>query len=208
MRNGLSQVIVNIEAQKDQPRAYPILNRAIFYVSRLISSQKERDFVNSNYGDIKQVFSIFICMNMDFNSLSHIHLVKDEMLEPCDWDGNLDLMNIVMIGVTNEVPEREKKYELHRLIGALLSSELKEQAKLDIIEQEYDIPVSSDFREDVSVMCNLGEGVEEKATKRTTEKFIMGMYKQGCSLDLIAKVAGISIDEVKDIIKKIEPAMA
>ena len=113
MRNGLSQIIVNIEAQKDQPKAYPILNRAVFYVSRLISSQKERDFVNSNYGDIKQVFSIFICMNMDFNSLSHIHLVKDEMLEPCDWNGNLDLMNIVMIGVTNEIPEREEKYKLH-----------------------------------------------------------------------------------------------
>lgn len=57
-KNGLSQIIVNIEAQKDEPTEYKILNRAIFYVSRLISSQKERDFVNTNYDDIKQVFSI------------------------------------------------------------------------------------------------------------------------------------------------------
>ncbi len=64
MKNGLSQIIVNIEAQKDEPTEYKILNRAIFYVSRLVSSQKERDFVNSNYDDIKQVFSIWICMNM------------------------------------------------------------------------------------------------------------------------------------------------
>ena len=56
--NKLSKVIVNIECQKDEPTAYSILNRAIFYASRLISSQKERDFVNSNYDDIKQVFSI------------------------------------------------------------------------------------------------------------------------------------------------------
>jgi hypothetical protein len=110
--------------------------------------------------------------------------------------------------ITNSVDASGEKAQYDSSAKRLLSSELKEQAKLDIIEQEYDIPVSSDFREDVSVMCNLGEGVEEKATKRTTEKFIMGMYKQGCSLDLIAKVAGISIDEVKDIIKKMEPAMA
>ena len=43
---------MNIEAQKDEPTEYKILNRAIFYVSRLISSQKERDFVNTNYDDI------------------------------------------------------------------------------------------------------------------------------------------------------------
>ena len=51
-------------------------------MSRLVSSQKERDFVNTNYDDIKQVFSIWICMNMASNSMSHIHLIKDEMLEP------------------------------------------------------------------------------------------------------------------------------
>ena len=48
---------------------------------------------------------------------------------------------------------------MHRLIGALLSSELKEQGKLDIIEHEYNIPISSEFREDVSVMCNLSQGI-------------------------------------------------
>ena len=117
MKNGLSQIIVNIEAQKDEPTEYKILNRAIFYVSRLISSQKERDFVNTNYDDIKQVFSIWICMNMDYNSLSHIHLTKDEMLKPCNWKGNLDLLNIVLIGITNEIPEHDEKYEMHRLIG-------------------------------------------------------------------------------------------
>lgn len=170
MKNGLSQIIVNIEAQKDEPTEYKILNRAIFYVSRLISSQKERDFVNTNYDDIKQVFSIWICMNMDDNSLSHIHLTKDELLKPCNWKGNLDLLNIVLIGITNEIPEHDEKYEMHRLIGALLSSELKEQEKLDIIEHEYNIPISQEFREDVRIMCNLSTGIEERATERATEK--------------------------------------
>ena len=207
-KNGLSQIIVNIEAQKDEPTEYKILNRAIFYVSRLISSQKERDFVNTNYDDIKQVLSIWICMNMDDNSLSHIHLTKDEMLKPCNWKGNLDLLNIVLIGITNEIPEHDEKYEMHRLIGALLSSELKEQEKLDIIEHEYNIPISQEFREDVRIMCNLSTGIEERATEKTSEKFILNMYKKGYTLDQIADVAETGVDEVEAIIKKKEPAMA
>ena len=208
MKNGLSQIIVNIEAQKDEPTEYKILNRAIFYVSRLISSQKERDFVNTNYDDIKQVFSIWICMNMDDNSLSHIHLTKDEMLKPCNWKGNLDLLNIVLIGITNEIPEHDEKYEMHRLIGTLLSGELKEQEKLDIIEHEYNIPISQEFREDVRIMCNLSTGIEERATEKTSEKFILNMYKKGYTLDQIADVAETGVDEVEAIIKKKEPAMA
>lgn len=58
MKDGLSQIIINVEAQKDEPNGYDILNRAIFYISRMISSQKERDFSNSNYNDIKRVYSI------------------------------------------------------------------------------------------------------------------------------------------------------
>ncbi len=204
MKNGLSQIIVNIEAQKDEPTEYKILNRAIFYVSRLISSQKERDFVNTNYDDIKQVFSIWICMNMDDNSLSHIHLTKDEMLKPCTWKGNLDLLNIVLIGITNEIPEHDEKYEMHRLIGALLSSELKEQEKLDIIKHEYNIPISQEFREDVSIMCNLSQGIEDKAIA----KIVMNMYKIGYTPNQIADAVGVSVDEVETIIKKKEPAMA
>ena len=122
---------------------------------------------------------------------------------------------LVRIGITNEIPEHEK-YEMHRLIGALLSSELKEQEKLDIIEHEYNIPISQEFREDVRIMCNLSTGIEERATERatkkatekTSEKFILNMYKKGYTLDQIADVAETGVDEVEAIIKKKEPAMA
>ena len=119
---------------------------------------------------------------------------------------------LVRIGITNEIPEHDEKYEMHRLIGALLSSELKEQEKLDIIEHEYNIPISQEFREDVRIMCNLGTGIEErateKATEQTSEKFILNMYKKGYTLDQIADVAETGVDEVEAIIKKREPAMA
>ena len=87
MKDGLSQIIINVEAQKDEPQRYGILNRAVFYVSRLISSQKERDFENTEYDDIKRVYSIWVCMNMEENSLSHIHLemcIRDR--DGCVWE--------------------------------------------------------------------------------------------------------------------------
>ena len=123
---------------------------------------------------------------------------------------------LVRIGITNEIPEHDEKYEMHRLIGALLSSELKEQEKLDIIEHEYNIPISQEFREDVRIMCNLSTGIQERATERatkkatekTSEKFILNMYKKGYTLDQIADVAETGVDEVEAIIKKKEPAMA
>ena len=74
MRNGITQMIVDVELKKNQPTRYNIMNRSIFYVSRMISSQNNRDFIHSRYDDIKQVYSIWICLNMKENSLSHICL--------------------------------------------------------------------------------------------------------------------------------------
>lgn len=179
MKNGLSQIIVNVEAQKNEPTEYQIINRAIFYVSRLVSSQKERDFVKTDYDSIKPVSSIWICMNKESDSLSHLHLEKDELLGSCEWEGNMDLINIVLIGLSSKIPEQKEGYELHRLLGTLLSSELSENKKLDILESEYNIPVNNEFREEVRSMCNLSVGIEEKGIEKgIAQGIIEGKQKE------------------------------
>ena len=97
MKDGLSQVIVNIEAQKG------------------------REFVNSNYNDIKRVYSIWVCMNISQNCMNSIHLTQESVVGTYQWKGDIDLANIVLIGLAEDLPEKEEKYELHRLLGALLS---------------------------------------------------------------------------------------
>ena len=163
MKEGISQIIVNIEAQKSEPTDYKILNRAIFYVSRLIASQKEREFTNKNYDDIKSVYSIWICMNTKDNTMSHIHLTKQELIGNYEWRGNLDLMNIVMIGLSKKLPEHDETYDLHRLLMTLLSDKLTVKEKLGIVKEEYEIPTEDDFRREVDVMCNLSQGIKEDA---------------------------------------------
>lgn len=217
MKDGLSQIIINVEAQKDEPGEYEILNRAVFYVSRLISSQKEKDFENSSYDDIKCVYSIWICMNMEENTMSHIHLTKEDMIGSYEWKGNLDLLNIIMIGLAKELPEHDETYELHRLLGALLSRELTVDEKLDIIGNEYDIPLEENFRKDMSTMCNLSQGVKEEGIaigrREGLEEgrregyaegeagLIMTMYKNGLLPEQIASATDKTVEEIKAIIQ-------
>ena len=106
--------------------------------------------------------------------------------------------------------------------NALLSDKIKVQEKIEVIENEYHILMNDDLRRDVNIMCNLGEGIEERAIKETTERvtkkvteevtrevteemteqFIRSMYDKGCSIELIADVARKSIAEVKAILDK------
>ena len=213
MKDGLSQIIINVEAQKDEPSDYEILNRAVFYVSRLVSSQKERDFENSSYDDIKSVYSIWICMNMEENTMSHIHLTKEDLIGSYEWKGNLDLLNIIMIGLAKELPEHDETYELHRLLGALLSRELTIDEKLDIIGNEYDIPLEENFRKDMSTMCNLSQGVKEEGIaigrregleegrREGHAELITKMYKNGLSIEQIASATDKTVEEVRAIIE-------
>lgn len=208
MKDGISQVIVNVEAQKDDPASYQILNRAVFYVSRLVSSQKERDFVKTNYNDIKRVFSIWVCMNMDENSMDYVHLTDDKLLGSYPWKGGLDLLNIVLIGIANELPEHDDKYELHRLLSALLSMKLSNDEKLEIIEKEYSIPIDDKIREDVNAMCNLSQGIREDAANSAIAEVIMTMHEKGFTSAQIAEIVKKTIEEVEAIIKKREPVLA
>ena len=204
MKDGISQVIVNVEAQKDEPSGYHILNRAVFYVSRLVSSQKERDFVKTNYNDIRRVFSIWVCMGMDESSMAYVHLAKDDLLGSYPWNGGLDLLNIVLIGISNELPEHDEKYELHRLLSTLLSMELTFDEKLGIIEKEYSIVVDDRIREDVSAMCNLSQGIKDN----TLAEVIMTMHEKGYDSAQIAEIVKKTIEEVEAVIKKREPVLA
>lgn len=202
-KDGLSQIIVNIEAQKDSLTAYAILNRAIFYVCRMVSSQKERDFTNTNYDDIKQVYSIWICMNQEENILSHIHLSQDDLLGTHQWPGRLDLLNIVLVGLSNQLPERGQEHELHRLLGALFSSELTVDEKLDIIEKEYDIPTTGKIGEGVNTMCNLSQGILERGEARGEARgFAKGEAKRNKDIILSMHQKGYTLKQIADVLEK------
>ena len=97
------------------------------------------------------------------------------------------------------------------LIGTLVSNKLEEQEKLEIIEQEYNIPISNEFREEVTTMCNLSDGIEERAEERATERtektIVLNMYENDFSLEQISLATKKSIEEIERIIEKNEPVL-
>ena len=105
-----------------------------------------------------------------------------------------------MIGLAKELPEHDETYELHRLLGALLSRELTIDEKLDIIGKEYDIPLEENFRKDVSTMCNLSQGIKEDGIAIGEAGIILKMYKNGFSVEQIASATDKKIEEVKMIV--------
>ena len=56
-------------------------------------------------------------------------------------------------------------------------------------------------------MCNLSDGIEERATERTKETIALNMYKKGYSLEQIADVTEIDVDAIETIIEKNDPVL-
>ena len=137
-------------------------------------------------------------MNMDENSMNHYHIANDVLLGNQQWEGKEDLISIVLLGLSKEIPEHDKTLELHRLLGALLSKRLTQNEKLNIIEKEYDIPVEEEFRKDVSIMCNLSQGIVDD----TKIEMILNMYNNDIAIEKIAIIADKTVEEVKAIIEK------
>lgn len=216
LRDGLAQIIVNIEMQKDKPSEYKLLNRAIFYVCRLVSSQKERDFANSNFDDIKRVYSVWICPYAKGNYIKHIHLTSEDILESCELEGNLDLLNIMLVGLNDKVPKHDERYELHRLLSTLLSEKLTPDEKLAIMNQEYKIPIDQDIREEVDKMYTLSQHIEERARAKGIEdgrterdiEYIVNMHRKGYTLEQIADISEKTMKEVENILKNKKPILA
>ena len=172
---------------------------------RLVGFNTENEEINEGLVRFDIVFYVRM-----LDGLSQIIInVEAQKDEP---KGNLDLLNIIMLGLAKNLPEHDETYELHRLLGALLSKELTIDEKLNIIGNEYDIPIEENLRKDVSVMCNLSQGIKEDgiAIGRAEGEagLIIKMYKNGFTAEQIASATDKDIEEVKAIIAGKEPALA
>ena len=114
-------------------------------------------------------------MNMKEDCMNHIHLTNDVIMGDYKWKGKLELLNIIMVGVSGKLSDKDENNELHRLLGTLLSEKLKVDKKLDILEKEYDIPMEESIEEEV----NLSEGIEERAMEAGRKEGIEEGRKAG-----------------------------
>ena len=162
--NELIQMIINVEAHNKFNPGYPLVKRGIYYCGRLITSQNGTEFVHSEYQKIKKVVSIWVCMDPPKerrNTITRYHLTEENLIghvkEPVQ---NYDLIDVVMVCLGGE---DKKNYDgILKLLDVLLSPEAGEAKKRQVLEDEFDIPMTETLETEVQQMCNLSEGVLER----------------------------------------------
>ncbi len=195
------KVLIDLEIQNDSNPGYPIPNRGVFYVSRMISKQKGTEFDGSDYQDMKKVFSIWLCFHVNAsqaNTLIRYHMVEDITA----LDGTLtrnehhpaDLMEIIMLGLSDEIIASVDDRNIFRMLETLFSTTLPSNEKKHILETDFHIPMTKEMMERSDYMSSLGQGILERGLKEGEARGIAIGESRGIA---IGESRGIAIGEDK-----------
>ena len=165
------KLIINIEPQKTTSSIdYKLMKRAVYYVARLISSQKEKEFHGDDYNSLKKVYSIWICMdvqNYRANSIQEYSLTEKILHgEFHDELQNYDLLKIIILNLGMKKTSHKLLDLLHLLFMDLKSSNEKEE----ILHDEYNITLTRDMRKELTEMGGLMEPLLKVAAEQVAEK--------------------------------------
>ena len=198
----LIRLIINIEAQNDFYPGYPLIKRGIYYCSRMISSQYGTEFTSSHYEKIKKVYSIWICMNPPKNRENSItrYYIKEENLAGSvkERKADYDLMAAVMICLGKE----DSSTSVLKLLNILLSTETDSGDKCRRLEEDFNIAMTQALESEVSLMCNLSKGVEEKGIEKGRQEG----RREGRQEGILAMVSALKDLQIADsiILSKIQ----
>ena len=166
------KILINIEAQKSSDSGklgYHLENRIIFYLSRMISAQKQTEFFHSDFDNLKKVRSIWICMDNDEaeDSIEEISLDRKTVFGNKKNPYHTDLMKGIIVnirnGENNNSGEVMKKSQ-NALIALLeeLLSEKDAAEKKRVLAEEYGMIMTTELEGRIRVMCNLSENIRER----------------------------------------------
>ena len=170
------KLILNIEAQKNFYLGYDLVTRGVYYGARLISSQKDKEFTDNNYDDIKKVYSVWICMNAPAylqNTITEYKMEQHKLYGNYSKPARYDLLRVIMIclgSFKDMLPQDNGDEKLLKLLSVIADEHMTAADKLHILDKEYDITTTSDLKGRVNYMCNWSEGLVERVTERVTKQ--------------------------------------
>ena len=165
------KLIINIEPQKTTTSIdYKLMKRAVYYVARLISSQKEKEFHGDDYNGLKKVYSIWITMDVQNYRADSIqqYSLTEKVFHGSFHDDlkNYDLLKIIILNLGMKKTSHKLLDLLHLLFMDLRLSDEKEKVLLD----EYDITLTHDMRKELTQMGGLMEPLLKVAALEAAEK--------------------------------------
>ena len=186
------KLLIDVDMQAEGTGlGYSLINRAIYSASRMISSQKNTEFINSDFDNIKKVYSIWICANplaRYRNTILRYSLKEDVIFGKISPSEIRSLMNIVMINLDgyNDLSKNEKETPtLIGLLNTIFTSPLSSEEKLKKLEDVYNIPRTEKIKEGVVKMCNLSSGILKKGIAEGKAEGIEQGKAEGEALGLI-----------------------
>ena len=198
------RLIINAEAQNRFKLKYPLTKRAAYYGSRLISAQHGTVFTKSDYQKLRKVYSIWICVNpaKKFRNTITRYSLKPETIigNAVEAPENYDLINIVMVCLGKM--EEWNDNNLIKFLGVLFQNELSAREKKDILERDFNIPMTETFESEVDDMCNLSQGVAEKAMQQGRTHILIELVNDGVlTIEKAAEKASMSVEEFRNAMK-------
>lgn len=199
------RLIINAEAQNRFKLKYPLTKRAVYYGSRLISAQHGTVFTKSDYQKLRKVYSIWICVNpaKKFRNTITRYSLKPETIigNAVEAPENYDLINIVMVCLGKM--EEWNDNNLIKFLGVLFQNELSAREKKDILERDFNIPMTETFESEVDDMCNLSQGVAEKAMQQGRTHILIELVNDGVlTIEKAAEKAMMSVEEFRNAMEK------
>ncbi|SDX05252.1 conserved hypothetical protein (putative transposase or invertase) [Lachnospiraceae bacterium KHCPX20] len=214
-QSGNIKLYMNLEAQRDYYPGYDLVTRGIYYGATMLSTQWEKEIRPEDYSNLKKVYSIWLCMNsseQDANTITEYSIHPTMVYGEPKRIGRYDLISVIMIRLSNKGASeltRETMDAIQRMNGALYTifkSKKTATEKCKDLQENYGIPVSETFENEVKTMCNFSEvilekgfeegrekgreeGMEkgfEKGEERTRREAIRNMLKFGVSKETIA----------------------
>ena len=197
-------LILNIEAQNEKQTWYPLLKRAVYYGSRLISSQYGTVFSGMDYGAVKKVYSIWICTKSAKkyrNSMNRYEMVEECLVGENRSDPeNYRLMNLILLHV-GEYDEGTHEGVLG-FLEVLLSRKLQAEEKRQILQEQYHIVMTKKMSEEVTQMCNLSWGIYQDGVEQGIEQkgkeVAFALYQDGMPLEKIARIVSESMTKIQE----------
>lgn len=182
------QLFVNVEAQRNGRPSYPLEKRMVYYLSRMISSQHGKVFTNSHYEKICKVYSIWIVSEPEpenANTLAKFSFRLEPVYgKPSYPEENYDMMTGVIVGL--KTGDKDVDNHLLKLMNVLLDSKMEAQEKENIIQNDFNIPMTEEVRNEVKNMCNLSEGIFEDGVNTATDNIVDNMIEGEFTDDQIA----------------------
>ena len=198
------KVILNIELQNKYYQKYHFEPRAVFYCARMLSEQLDREFTAENYDDLKKVYSIWIFFNAPqkySDTITEFYLEKKDVHGSPVKSWKHDYISISFIRLSTG-KHKTSKHQLISMLDTLFSDEISVNQKKKILKQEHHMQMTRKLEGGIDTMCNVSQGIKEKALATGIAQGITQGIEQG-KLDTYLELLRDGLISVSDAAKRL-----